>query len=161
MLTMIHEEPSATAEIRGRKDYDTIRGKVDFYDTYEGTILVVEIYGIPGELEAQSKGFHGFHIHGGASCTGNKEDAFADAGTHYDKGRRRHPGHSGDLPPVLSNNGVVWAAIYTSRFYPEDVIGKTVILHEKADDFRSQPSGDSKEKIACGEIRAWEDGSRG
>ena len=44
---------------------------------------------------------------------------------------------------------------YTNRFYPEDVIGRTVIIHEKADDFHSQPSGDAGEMIACGEIVAW------
>ena len=47
---------------------------------------------------------------------------------------------------------------YSIRFYPEDVVGRTVIIHEKADDFRSQPSGDAGEMIACGEIAAWNPG---
>ena len=47
-------------------------------------------------------------------------------------------------------------AVYTDRFYPEDVIGKTVVIHEKPDDFRTQPSGDSGEKIACGKIMEWQ-----
>ncbi|MFW5629422.1 MAG: superoxide dismutase family protein [Acetivibrio ethanolgignens] len=34
-------------------------------------------------------------------------------------------------------------------------MGKTVILHDMPDDFRTQPSGNSGEKIACGEIRAF------
>ena len=161
MFTTIHQKPSATAEIKGRNDYETIRGKVDFYDTYGGTILIVEIYGIPLELERESNGFYGFHIHSGSSCTGNAEDAFADTGQHYDRYGRSHPGHSGDLPPILSNNGVSWAAIYTSRFYPEEVIGKTVIMHDRPDDFRTQPSGNSGEKIACGEIKVWDIDMRG
>ena len=37
-------------------------------------------------------------------------------------------------------------------FYPEDVIGKTVIIHALSDDFKTQPSGDAGEMIACGEI---------
>ena len=152
MFTAIHQNPTATAEIKGREGYETIRGKVNFYDTYGGTILIVEIYGIPRELEDKSKGFYGFHIHEGASCTGTAADAFENAGQHYDKSGREHPGHSGDLPPLLSSNGVAWAAIYTARFYPEEVIGKTVIMHDSPDDFRSQPSGNSGEKIACGEI---------
>ena len=45
--------------------------------------------------------------------------------------------------------------VYTDRFYPEDVIGKTVIIHSEPDDFRTQPSGDSGEKIACGRIEEW------
>ena len=46
-------------------------------------------------------------------------------------------------------------AVYTNRFYPEEVIGRTVIIHENADDFHSQPSGDAVEMISCGEIAAW------
>ena len=44
-------------------------------------------------------------------------------------------------------------SFYTDRFEPEDIIGHTVVIHSQADDFRSQPSGDSGEKIACGIIR--------
>ncbi len=155
MLTTINANPAATAEIKGSKQYESIRGKVDLYDTYEGTILIAEIYGIPEELE-DSRGFHGFHIHGGASCTGNMEDPFADTGEHYNPSGKPHPGHAGDLPPLLFNNGAAWMAVYTARFYPEDVIGKTVVIHDMADDFRTQPSGGSGTKIACGEIVAWD-----
>ena len=45
--------------------------------------------------------------------------------------------------------------VYTGRFMPEDVIGKTVVLHGMPDDFHTQPSGDSGMKIACGEIVPW------
>ena len=39
-------------------------------------------------------------------------------------------------------------------FYPEEVIGRTVVIHGMGDDFHSQPSGNSGVKIACGEIVA-------
>ena len=156
MLTAIHGNPIATAEIKGSEKYNTIRGNVDFYDTYEGSILIIQIYGIPAALEEKYGGFYGLHIHGGSKCTGNMEDPFADVGSHYSVQGMKHPKHEGDLPPLLSNRGVAWAAVYTGRFFPEDVIGKTIILHEKPDDFRTQPSGDSGEKIACGEILKWE-----
>ena len=161
MFHVNHTQPVATAEIKGRKGYESIHGKVDFYDTYEGTILIVEIYGIPKELEDKNGGFHGFHIHDGASCTGNEKDPFANAGMHYNPTNQKHPEHAGDLPPLLSNKGTAWSAVYTIRFFPEDVIGKTVILHDKPDDFRTQPSGDSGEKIACGEIKVWDKDMRG
>ena len=67
-----------------------------------------------------------------------------------------HPRHAGDLPPVLGNDGTAWMEIYTGRFYPMDVVGRTIVLHEMPDDFKTQPSGDSGMKIACGEIKAWE-----
>lgn len=74
--------PAATAQIRGSEKYSTINGRADFYDTYGGTIVVVEVQGIPEEA---GSGFLGFHIHQGGSCTGNEEDAFADTGMHYNR----------------------------------------------------------------------------
>lgn len=56
------------------------------------------------------------------------------------------------MPVLMGNHGMAWSEFYTDRFYPEDVVGKTVIIHDMADDFRSQPSGDAGEKIACGVI---------
>lgn len=149
-------QPNATAEIKGSEKYRSIRGKVDLYDTYGGTLLVAAIYGIPSEVTEKNGGFHGFHIHDGESCTGNASDPFANAGQHYNPKKLPHPEHAGDLPPILSNNGTAWMAFYTTRFYPEEVIGKTIILHDKPDDLHSQPSGNSGEKIACGEIAAWD-----
>ena len=152
MLTTIYERPAATTVLAGKGDYQTIRGKVDFFDTYEGTVVVAELTGIPESVIKRSGGFLGFHIHEGGSCTGNAQDPYADAGTHYNPGRKEHPEHAGDLPSIMTNDGNAFMVVYTDRFHPEDVIGKTVILHAMPDDFRSQPSGDSGMKIACGKI---------
>ncbi len=154
----IKENPAAYAVIKGNKEHPNIKGKAAFYDTYGGTVLVVSVCGLPGEAKDNSSGFHGFHIHEGGKCTGNMQNEFADAHGHYTPKGTPHPEHAGDLPPLLSNHGMAWMAVYTDRFYPEDVVGRTVIIHEKADDFRSQPSGDAGEMIACGEIAAWNPG---
>lgn len=61
----------------------------------------------------------------------------------------------GDLPPLLSTHGAACSAVYTGRFYPDDVVGRTVVIHMNPDDFKTQPSGDSGEMIACGEIHEW------
>lgn len=152
----IKENPAAYAVIKGSKKYPDLKGRVDFYDTYGGTIVIAYVHGMPGESKEDSQGFHGFHIHAGHSCTGNEQEVFADADGHYNPGSTEHPNHVGDLPPLLSNNGTAWMAVYTARFYPENVIGRTVIIHENADDFHTQPSGNAGEMIACGEIMAWE-----
>ena len=152
MFTCGNEKPAATAKITGSEKYNTISGRVDFYDTYGGTIVTAKIQGIPEELGNR---FWGFHIHEGSSCTGNADDLFADAGQHYNPGGKPHPEHAGDLPPLLGSHGRARMMVYTDRFYPEDVIGKTVIIHSEPDDFRTQPSGDSGEKIACGRIEEW------
>lgn len=152
MLTCGNENPAATAKIEGSKKYNSIRGRVDFYDTYGGTVVIARIWGIPKEF---GDSFFGFHIHEGGVCAGNNEDPFTETGHHYNPDNKPHPEHAGDLAPLLGNKGTAWMAVYTDRFYPEDLIGKTVVIHSKPDDFKTQPSGDSGEKIACGEIKEW------
>ena len=41
----------------------------------------------------------------GTSCTGNNEDEFANAKTHFNPTKCSHPFHVGDLPPLIENNG--------------------------------------------------------
>ena len=62
--------------------------------------------------------------------------------------------HAGDLPPLMGDHGYALCIFYTDRFLPEEVIGHTAVIHAMPDDFRSQPSGDSGMKIACGEIKS-------
>ena len=76
------------------------------------------------------------------------------ATSNFTKGNEMHPNHTGDMPPLLASDGTAFLAFYTNRFYPEDVIGRTVVIHAMRDDFMSQPSGNPGEEIACGEIEA-------
>lgn len=78
--------------------------------------------------------------------------AFPNTGNHYDPGNVPHPEHAGDLPPLLSNNGYSWMSFYTSRVNVEDIIGKSLVIHSMRDDFTTQPSGNSGDKIGCGVI---------
>ena len=41
---------------------------------------------------------------------------------------------------------------FTNRFKPSDIIGKTVIIHESPDDYKTQPTGSGGKRIACGII---------
>ena len=65
-----------------------------------------------------------------------------------------HPMHAGDMPSLLASGGMAFSAFYTNRFYPEDIVGKVVVIHANPDDFKSQPSGNPGAMIACGEIIA-------
>lgn len=89
----------------------------------------------------------------GTSCTGNLEDEFANAKTHYNPTNCPHPFHAGDLPPLIENNGYSYMSVLINKFKIQDIIGKVVIIHDMPDDFTSQPSGNSGKKIACGEIK--------
>lgn len=127
---------SAIACIRGQG----IRGTVKFYPQHPGVIVTAEIFGLPD-------GFHGFHIHEGNSCQGS---GFPQTGGHFGEGA--HPNHAGDLPPILSCSGKAYLAVRTERFRLEDILGRTVVIHSRRDDFTTQPAGDAGEKIACGGI---------
>lgn len=147
MFSFFNAMPEAYAKISGNPNYAELEGTVYFYGVHGGTVVVVDIKNMPDDDK-----FHGFHIHEGKSCTGTREEPFKNAGQHYNLNNMPHPNHVGDLPPLLSSNGMAFFIFYTNRFYPEDVIGRTVIIHELPDDFKTQPSGDAGEMIACGQI---------
>ena len=127
------------------KGPEGIRGTVKFYPVNCGTLITAEITGLPKNAD----GFFALHIHEGTRCTG---EGFRDTGNHYDPHGVDHPRHAGDLPPLLSENGRAFLAVETGRFTVWEIIGRTVVIHGGSDDFRSQPSGDAGQKIACGVI---------
>lgn len=137
MLSITNTIPEAYAKIKGNGKYPDLKGTISFYGVHGGTIVVAEVTGLPKQSEHMDSAFHGFHIH--------EEE-------HYNPTNAQHSNHAGDLPPLLANHGVVFSAFYTERFYPEDVLGKMIAIHEKPDDFKTQPSGDSGEMIASGKI---------
>ncbi len=138
---------NAFADIRGGEDNPEISGKVFFFQKCSGVMVVVDISGLP---ENSTGNFFAFHIHDGTSCTGKD---FSDTGTHFNPDDDMHPFHAGDLPPLLSNDGKAYCEVLTNRFRVKDIIGKTVVVHDMADDFRTQPAGAAGKKIACGVVR--------
>ena len=144
--------PDACACIKGSPEHPRITGSVRFYQTAQGVLTAAEIHGLPDTDTPTRSGVFGFHIHGGCSCTGTAADPFADAEAHYNPHDLAHPYHSGDLPPLFSNCGSALSIFLTNRFSLAEVMGRTVIIHSAPDDFTTQPSGNSGEKIACGRI---------
>ena len=153
LLSLLRCQPQAAASIAGSKGYPGVTGTVRLYQTNEGVILLAKISGLPQSDGPCQERVFGFHIHEGTSCGGNMDDPFADAMAHYNPGNCRHPHHAGDLPPLFGNNGLALSLFLTNRFSVNEVIGKTVIIHDHPDDFTTQPSGNSGTKIACGAIR--------
>ena len=144
----------AKAEIAGGCNYKNIRGFVYLENYKDGVLLTVEVTGLPNFKGYCSGGIFGFHIHEGDSCTGNDKDEFTDVIMHYNPRNCLHPFHAGDLPPIFENNGYAYMSVFTNRFTIEEVIGKAIIIiHDRPDDFLTQPSGNSGKKIACGIIR--------
>lgn len=152
LLSVLRGRPKAAAKIAGSKSCPDISGTVRFYQTNAGVVVWAEINGLPlPEHPCQDRIF-GFHIHTGTGCEGNMEDPFAGAMSHYDPGGCEHPHHAGDLPPLFGNNGFALSIFLTDRFSVNEIIGRTIIIHDHPDDFTTQPSGNSGTKIACGVI---------
>ena len=139
--------PNAYARIRGGEEAPGISGKVEFYQTPKGVLVVARIFGLPKNSET---GFFAFHIHEGFDCGGG---GFLKTGSHYNPKNQIHPKHSGDLPPLLSCDGEAYMSVLTNRFNVREIIGRTVVIHDADDDYTTQPAGNAGTKIACGIIR--------
>lgn len=139
--------PALIADVVGGAGYPGLFGRVLFYAAGNGVIVEANIRGLPDDGGSR---FFGFHIHTGGDCGG---EGFADALGHYDTHEAPHPDHQGDLPPLLSCGGMAYMRVYTCRFTLAEIMGHTVVIHDMPDDFRTQPSGDSGSRIACGVIR--------
>lgn len=152
-LTFIHllekDRPQAVAWVRGNKDHEKLSGLVKFYATpYGGVLVEAEIFGLPNEDIQHSSDFYAFHIHETGDCSEN----FTKTGMHYNPTDKPHSDHAGDMIPLMGNQGYAWAAFYDKRFTIPEIIGRSVVIHSKRDDFTTQPSGDAGEKIGCGVI---------
>ena len=152
LTSVLRYRPQAIAVLRGSEQYLGIYGNVRFYRVGIGVMVAAQVSGLPSYNDRCQNPVFGFHIHEGESCTGNIDDPFADAGTHYNPYDCPHPYHAGDMPPLFAADGTAFSAFLTNRFSLREIIGKTVIIHSMPDDFRTQPGGNSGEKIACGKI---------
>lgn len=126
------------------------------YLTQLGDELQVEI-----TLINVPPGQHAFHIHENGSCA----DGGNAAGGHFNPDKVKHgfmpkdgiehshPGDMGNLTATNDGRGFGRAALkgVTLKEGKYPVMGKSVIVHEKADDF-SQPTGNAGGRIACGVI---------
>ena len=145
--------PIAVAVMRGSPLYPKIQGTVKFYQTTNGILIATELVGLPEAEDRCGGRFFGFHIHSGERCAGNEEDPFSEAGTHYNPSDCLHLKHAGDLPPILGAGGIGYSVVLTNRFTVTEIVGRTVVLHEHADDVTTRPVGNAGRRIACGEIR--------
>ena len=147
----------AVARIMGGNLYPDIQGTVYFKDVPNGTMVTAIIWGLPlyqpATSNSQPIGPFGFHIHEYGVCMiTDPNNPFESAGEHYNPTNQPHGNHVGDFPVLFSNHGYAKMEFFTDKFKPGEVIGRSVLIHENPDDYRSQPAGNSGKRIACGVI---------
>jgi Cu-Zn family superoxide dismutase len=116
------------------------------------------------EVSQLSPGTHGIHIHTVGKCEG---PAFASAGGHFNPTSKKHGkdnpegSHAGDLLNIeVGADGTG----KTSLLAPNATLGEganslfheggtALVIHEKADDYKTDPAGNSGARIACGVIQ--------
>jgi Cu-Zn family superoxide dismutase len=135
-------------------------GNVRAWQTAGGVTFRIDAVGLP-------PGTHGIHVHSVGRCD---PPDFASAGPHWNPTARKHGmhnpqgPHAGDLPNVeVDANGVLGATLTlpnASLVAPPgapgallDADGAALVIHAQADDYVTDPSGNSGPRIACAVIR--------
>lgn len=107
-----------------------------------------------------AQGTHGMHLHMVGQCDG---PAFGSAGGHLNPGATQHGtenpagAHLGDLPNLIVGGTSTGSVTTTLRGTRAEVLaqvldadGTAVVVHADQDDYRTDPSGNSGSRIACG-----------
>ena len=135
----------------------TAAGTVEFAQTNHGVLITFDLHGL-------APGAHGIHIHTSGNC--DAKTKFTSAGPHFSPEPKNHGfmskggPHPGDLPnQFAAADGSLHASTLSNLFalgngkksiFDRD--GASIIVHAKADDYASQPAGNSGDRIACGVI---------
>ena len=133
-------------------------GSVSFSDGAGGTTLSVKASGMPA-------GVHGIHLHEKGLCDGPK---FESAGGHWNPASKKHGrdnpqgAHLGDLANLEVGGAgtatvgftVAGAKLSSGANMLADADGTSIVVHAKPDDYKTDPSGNSGDRIACAVIAA-------
>jgi Cu-Zn family superoxide dismutase len=147
--------PSAQARATLRNLTGKEVGRVSARETPTGLLLQIEITGIePGQ--------HAVHFHEVGKC----EPPFESAGAHANPGGKAHGflqnagPHAGDLPNIyVEQTGNARIELIAPQLALSgssgllDDNGSALIVHEKPDDYRTDPAGASGGRIACGVLQ--------
>lgn len=133
---------------------NTAAGTVRFEQRGEDVQVTAQISGLKPNQE------HGFHVHEKGDCSSVDGTS---AGGHFNPTGKPHGApdgehHAGDLPALKADAGGRATASFVLHGVSlgagaADLLGRGVIVHAAPDDYKTQPTGNSGARIACGVIR--------
>jgi Cu-Zn family superoxide dismutase len=145
--------PAATATATLQSEDPKVSGTVTITDDGSGGVKIV------ADVSGAKDGKHGFHVHENGQC--EHSDHFKSAGGHFNPGGADHacpptdPRHAGDLGNIDITGGKGHLEITSTALSlsgPNSVVGKALILHTGEDDCKTQPTGNSGDRLACGVV---------
>ncbi len=149
-------QPAARALLEPRSGSQA-SGSVTF--TPIGNKLLIE-----ASVAGLSPGEHGFHVHESGDCSApdatSAKGHFNPAGKLHGHHHLHHTErHAGDLPNLVADaSGQARYRVEVDGLQlvsgPQGIIGRSIVIHAEPDDYRSQPTGNSGRRIACGAIVA-------
>lgn len=145
---------SAAAQLEARSG-SNVMGSASFTVEREQVTLVLSVSGA-------SPGAHAVHLHETPDCTA--PDA-SSAGEHWNPQGESHGAfaggtfHLGDVGNLMvGSDGTGKLELTTERWSvatgaTNDVVGRSIVVHAATDDFKTQPSGNSGDRLACGVVK--------
>jgi len=132
---------------------NNVNGKLSIWQ--KGSDLFIQ-----GEITGLTPGKHGIHIHEKGDCSA--PDA-SSAGGHFNPTSKQHgimgkDSHEGDLENVIADDkGIAKVDLKLDASYwmltgPNSIAGRSIVVHAAEDDLKTQPSGNSGARVACGII---------
>lgn len=155
--------------VTGAQKGNPVTARAELKDSQGQTIGTAELTDVSSGvlvrlmLTKAPAGVHGLHLHQVGKCDGPKFDS---AGPHVNPAKTQHGfqnpqgPHRGDAPNLhVPSNGaleveflVAEASLGAGANSLLDADGAALVLHASADDYKTDPSGNSGDRIACGAV---------
>lgn len=150
----LSSQPTATARLEPTRGNLT-SGEVRFMQHGDRVRVTGEVRGLKPGTE------HGFHVHEKGDCSSGDGNS---AGSHFNPLAKPHgqhdhgDHHAGDLPSLVADSAGVARFSFESRSISlgngsADIVGRGLIVHDQADDYLTQPTGNSGARLACAVIQ--------
>ena len=146
------QEPTKAIAVLHPTAGNNVTGSVTFTKSGDEVKVVADVNGL-------TPGKHGFHIHEFGDCSSSDGSS---AGGHFNPTHKQHGApdasdrHAGDLGNIEADASgkahLEWSDKVMKFSGADAIVGHAMIVHEKVDDLKTQPTGNAGGRLACGVI---------